>query len=463
MKCKIKILDEVYAAITGLNQTTINILWDKFGPFVDGYRFMPAFKLGRWDGRIRFFEKTGKTYVNLLFDIVPILEQIGYEIDLIDNREYFDSPGPITNDIFAEHDIFLRDHQVLAVNNLLEAKGGFGILPTGFGKSLLTAALSHVYNEMDYNVITIVPSTDLVEQTYKWYKRCGIDTGKYCGAEKDIHHMSVVSTWQSLQNNPRILEKFRCIIWDEVHGAKAQVARDLLTIHAKHAPFKYGVTGTFPKSLTDQLCLHASVGGIVTSLSARWLMDNGYLTPVEIEAYEIKEANKEEFPDYASERSYLTKNKDRLELIADLVINRCEKYGNTLVLVSSIQFGERLAELIDGAVFLYGGTDTDTRREHYDLFETETNLIRIATFGIASTGISIDRIMCLMMIDSGKSYIQCIQTIGRSLRQADGKMIAYVCDVYSNLKWSLKHWKERKKHYKEAEYPIISEHKLKVK
>jgi superfamily II DNA or RNA helicase len=197
-------------------------------------------------------------------------------------------------------------------------------------------------------------------------------------------------------------------------------------------------------------------------MTARWLMDNGYLTPVEIEAYEIKETCKEEFPDYASERSFLAKNQDRMEVIADLIINRCEKYGNTLVLVSSIQFGEKLAAMIDGAVFLYGATDTDTRKEHYDLFETEENLIRIATYGIASTGISIDRIMCLVMIDSGKSYIRAIQTIGRSLRQADGKLIAYVCDVHSNLKWSRKHYKERKKHYNEAEYPIIGEYKLKV-
>ena len=90
MQCKIKIHDEVYCTIYGLNEKTNSMLWDKFGPFVDGHRFMPAFKLGRWDGRIRFYEKTGKTYVNLLFDIIPLIEQIGYEIELEDNRLYFD-------------------------------------------------------------------------------------------------------------------------------------------------------------------------------------------------------------------------------------------------------------------------------------------------------------------------------------------------------------------------------------
>jgi hypothetical protein len=328
--------------------------------------------------------------------------------------------------------------------------------------SLLTSALSRVYNDMDYNAITIVPSTDLVNQTFEWYERCGLDVGKYCGSDKDYKHKSVVSTWQSLQNNPRILQTFQTIIWDEAHGVKGQVARDLLTEHAKHAPFKYGVTGTFPKSYTDQLCLKASIGEIVTTMTARWLMDNEYLTPVEIETFKLKEKEKQDFPDYSAERSYLTKNKDRLEVLADLIIHKCEQYGNTLVLVSSVQFGEKLASLIDGAVFLYGATDTATRKENYDLFETDDGIIRIATYGIASTGISIDRMMCLMMIDAGKSYIRAIQSIGRCLRQAEGKFIAHVCDVYSSLKWSTKHFKERKKYYIESEYPITGEFDVKI-
>lgn len=462
MKCKIKIHDEVYCSIIGLSEETSERLWNQFGLFVDGYRFMPAFKLGRWDGKVRFYEKTNKTYLNLLYTIVPLLESLGYEIDLEDNRAYYDSPEPITKDIFAEHGIYLRPHQVIATNELLEARGGVGLLPTSFGKSLLTAAISKSYNNLGHNVITIVPSTDLVNQTYSWYQRCGIDVGKYCGSDKDIHHESVVATWQSLQNNARVLQAFKTVIFDEFHGAKATVAKELLTTHSKHIPFKFGVTGTMPKSPTDLMSLKVSVGEIVTSMTSRWLMDNGFMPAVEIETYELIEKQKENFPDYGSEKSYLSKNTDRLDVLADLIINRCEKYGNTLVLVNSIQLGQKLAGAIEGAVFLSGETDTSTRKEHYDLFETDDGVIRIATYGIASTGISIDRLLCLLMIDPGKSFVRAIQSIGRSLRQAEGKEIAHVVDVYSSLKWSKKHFKERKGFYKEVDYPIISETKIKV-
>lgn len=252
-----------------------------------------------------------------------------------------------------------------------------------------------------------------------------------------------------------------CVV-SNCHGAKAVVAKELLTDHSKHVPFKFGVTGTFPKSTIDQVSLKCSIGEIVTTLTSRELMNKGLLTPVEIETFEMIEKVKENFPDYGSEKSYLSKNNERLEVLADLIINRCEKYGNTLVLVNSIQMGQKLENMIEGSVFLSGGTDTVTRKEHYDLFETDEGIIRIATYGIASTGISIDNLHCLMMIDAGKSFIKCIQSIGRSLRQAEGKLIAHVIDIYSNLKWSKKHFNERKKFYKEVDYPIVSENKIKI-
>jgi superfamily II DNA or RNA helicase len=152
-----------------------------------------------------------------------------------------------------------------------------------------------------------------------------------------------------------------------------------------------------------------------------------------------------------------------MEKIADLIISQCATHGNTLVLVNSIPFGEKLASLIKGAVFLYGESPKDLRREHYEMFETQDDLIVIASSGIASTGISIDRVFCLMLIDAGKSFIKCIQSIGRGLRIGHDKDAVYVVDVHSKLKWARKHAKERQKHYADAGYPILKKLTLKVK
>ena len=56
-----------------------------------------------------------------------------------------------------------------------------------------------------------------------------------------------------------------------------------------------------------------------------------------------------------------------------------------------------------------------------------------------------------------KSFIRIIQTIGRGLRKAPDKDSVEFTDICSDLKYSRKHLTERKKFYREAQYP----HKVK--
>lgn len=447
---------------------------------------MPAYKLGRWDGRIRFFEKTGKTYVRLLDKIVPYLEKWGYDIELTDNRKQL--TPPVVNAKYTERDeygiavkatgqdffgdvytptgqkILLRPYQIQCLNLAIEHSSGFIVAGTGAGKTLITGAISHAYSQAGHRAITIVPSDDLVKQTVFWYRQCGMDTGVYSGSEKDLAHWNVVATWQSLQNNPSVLQDFGCLIWDEAHGIKASVAQKLINEHGAHIAFRFGVTGTMPKPECDKMSLATSIGSVLIEIPAWWLIENSYLSKVEIQEIEINESYiDEEFTDYDAEKAFLAKSPARMEKIADLIISECAVWGNTLVLVNSIPFGKKLAGLIKDSVFLYGESPSDLRKEHYDMFEQRDDLIVIASSGIASTGISIDRVFCLMMIDPGKSFIKCIQSIGRGLRRGRDKDSIHVVDVHSKLKWAKKHAKERKKHYTEAGYPLLDKKTIKVK
>ena len=472
-QCYITVRDEVFCFITGLQPSDTDFLWNEFGVFVDGYFFMPQYKMGRWDGKVRFFEKTGKTYIRLLDSILPYLEKWGYNIVVKDERinSTIAHPPHIDEKWFARkgakfknNDILIRPYQIDAINACVEFGDGFILAGTGAGKSLMCAGLCDVYGSVGHRTITVVPSSDLVTQTADWYKLCLMDTGIYSGTEKDIYHQHVVATWQSLQNNPKIIQDFTVFVWDEAHGCKATVAQDIINKHGRNIPFRFGCTGTLPKPKTDAMALKASIGDVRVEIPARWLMDNGYLAKVEIEPIEINETYiDEEFPDYASERAFITKSPSRLDLIADLIITKAEQYGNTLVLVTNVKFGEELQKLIKDSAFLYGATERDDRKDHYDQFESNNDLIKIATFGIASTGISIDRVFCLIMVDAGKSFIKAIQSIGRGTRLAADKTNVHCVDIYSSLKWSKKHAKERKKFYAEAEYPCSNVVKLKLR
>lgn len=485
MECKITLRDEVWCTISGLRQEHLDMLWHKFGVFVDGYFFMPAYKLGRWDGKIRFFEKTGKTYVRLIDKIVPMLYSYGYDIDLIDLRPEQIGPEPfgeitqvdsfgiaisaIGGDIIPGAEIrpglpfVLRPYQLQCINECIKNEFGFVIAGTGAGKTSITAGLSFAYSQVGLKVITIVPSSDLVDQTASWYRSVGLDTGIYSGTEKNIDSLNVVATWQALQYNPELMAHFDVLIWDEAHGIKASVAQSLINEHGKHIKFRFGVTGTFPKPDAEQMALFSSIGPILKTIPAKWLIDNDYLAKIEIQPVELDETYvSEDFPSYDAEKAFLIKSTDRMEMIADVIISQAAKYGNTFVLVNSIPFGKKLAALIKNSVFLYGNSEKDLRREHYDMFEEHDDLIVIASAGIASTGLSIDRIFCLIMVDGSKSFIRCVQSIGRGLRLSDDKTNLHAIDIYSKQKWAKKHAKERLKWYNEAGYPVLKKQTIKV-
>lgn len=141
-------------------------LYEKFGIFVDGFKFMPAYQLGRWDGKIRYVEKTGRTFVKLLEEIIPEVIAMGYEIEINDLRPAVklvtERIGP---DFFKDYGIGLRPYQYDTVNTLLDHTNGIARIATGGGKSFTCAALAQVLNNAGMRTLIIVPSGDLVTQT----------------------------------------------------------------------------------------------------------------------------------------------------------------------------------------------------------------------------------------------------------------------------------------------------------
>ena len=367
---------------------------------------------------------------------------VGDRLMTRDGAKRICSISPSTDEVFYDISVNAPHHSYYDADGVLHHN------------TWMIAALCDAASKGGHRSIVIVPSSDLVEQTAATFRLGCLDVGIYSGSNKDLNHEVVVATWQALQNNPVVMQDFQCIIVDEAHGASAKVIGDLINNHGKHCAYRFGFTGTFPKPKTDQMTLIGSIGPVLYEISAADLIRMGYLAKLEIEPIEIQETADEEFPDYAAERAFINKNADRLDLIADLVISKADEHGNTLVLVNSIKQGEALQKLIKDSVFLYGATENEVRAEWYHMFENTDNLIVIATFGIASTGISIDRVFNVTMIDAGKSFVKTIQSIGRGLRKANDKDRVHCVDIHSNLKWSKRHFKERKKYYLQAEYPI---------
>jgi superfamily II DNA or RNA helicase len=490
---KIRILDEVSIAIVGLRDEHVKYFYEKYGVYAANYYFNPKYKLGQWDGKIRYFYKTAKTYLYLIDDLLPRIVELGYKVEIDDLRDVaVVQPQPITATIF-EHiahpetgePIIFRDDQVEAVNELIEHGYGICVAGTGAGKTLCCAAIVTAFGEHGIKSLTIVPDQSLIRQTKLVYISCGIDTGEYSGLAKTLNHQHVVSTWQALQNNPKIVNMFDMVIVDECHGLRGNVLSKIVTDHAGKMPYRFGFTGTLPKDPSDLMAVHVAVGPKRFEIKAHELIDKGVLANIKVDIIQLEEDLKDEwekfckdeaigkpptytqfkdgyFPDYTSEKSYLHHQRDRIEWIARYIDTKRDlKKGNVLCLVDNIAFGRKLTDEIEGAIFV-NGRDVKSpiqRQKVYDLFKDRDDLVVIATVHIAGTGLNIRRIFNLMFIDIGKSFIRVIQAIGRGLRKAEDKDHVDVTDLCSDLKYGKRHCRQRINYYDDAQYPY-KKHKV---
>ena len=474
-ECTIEIKDEVNVKIHDLDLVTRRQLEKKFKYFLPHAFHVPAYKLGRWDGCVSFFSVGGVTYLNLLDEIIPILNE-KYIINIKDHRKNqtfsFDEVtetihGKLTWPKGHTHEgknIVLRDYQVEIVNLFLAEPQCLQEIATGAGKTLITATLSYCVEPYGRSIV-IVPNKDLVTQTEDDYKNLGLDVGVFFGDRKDIGKTHTICTWQSLNSMDKRykdgeidagLKTFAkgvvCLMVDEVHMAKADVLRKLLTGPFASIPIRWGLTGTIPQEEHQYASLKASLGNVINRLSASDLQEQEVLANCEINIVQIQDTV--QYPNYQSELTYLTTNSDRLDYLSEL-FKDIVKEGNTLVLVDRIKAGEMLQERLgDESVFISGSVKSADRREQYDEIQDSDNKVIIATYGVASVGINIPRIFNLVLLEPGKSFVRVIQSIGRGIRKAQDKDFVKVWDITSSAKFSKRHLTKRKKFYTEAKYPF---------
>ena len=280
----------------------------------------------------------------------------------------------------------LRDYQVEAINNFLANPQSLQQIATGAGKTITTATLSHIAEPYGRSLV-IVPNKSLVSQTEEDYINCGLDVGVYFGDRKQLGKTHTICTWQSLNildkkhkdgtavlSLAEFLDGVSTIIVDEVHQAKAEVLKNLLTRNLRNAPIRWGLTGTIPKEKFEFESIHASLGPVVGNITAKELQDKGVLSACHVNVVQLIDTVAH--GDYQSELKYLVTNKDRIDYIGNM-LHQISQSGNTLILVDRISAGQMLAELIPDSTFVSGAVKVKDRKETYDTIKEGTNEVII--------------------------------------------------------------------------------------
>lgn len=473
--------DEVNVFFRNLDPKTRRDCYEAVKHIMYNARHTMAVRMGHWDGSVSLFNLNGATYLNALERVLPVIINNGYEIEIEDNRKThtFDFK-PIDENYLKDNKpdavwpkghpaegqpIILRDYQVDAINNFLSNTQSTQIISTGGGKTVTSATLSFLC-ETYGRTIVIVPNKSLVTQTEKDYKMLGLDVGVFYGDRKEYGHQHTICTWQSLdvlakgkskkvKTNKTDFKDFIkdvvCVMVDECHGSSGPTLKNLLAGAFADIPIRWGFTGTIPKDKYLAEIIECVIGPVSGQIRAKDLMDKGVLSNCHIDILQMIDYVK--FADFKEENKFLVTDDIKLDYMANM-IDTVRKSGNTLVLVNLIETGETLQKLLPNSEFINGKVKVEERNKHYAQASDNDDVLIIATYGTAAVGIDIPRLFNVILFEPGKSFVRVIQSIGRGIRKAKDKDFVNIYDIASTCKYSARHLTERKKYYKEAEYPF---------
>ena len=477
--------DEVYAKVTCEKHITKE-LSEYFTFFVPGYQFVPAYRNRIWDGKIRMFNlQTNQIYLGLLPYIEAFCNERSYTFD-------YGNPRPDIEDEYSVYHakkfigdlnihargepIEIREHQLDAYIHAMQKRRALLVSPTASGKSLIIYLIFRQLRQyQNLKGLIIVPTTSLVEQLYSDFG--DYNDGEmtevhriYQGKEKNTDKPLAISTWQSLYKLPKeYFHQFDYIIGDEAHLFKAQSLTTILT-SCVNAKYRIGLTGTLDGTKTHKLVLEGLFGTVKKVISTKELIDKQQLSNFEIKCLVLKhtddECLKAKDKTYQEEIEYLISHEARNKFIKNLAVSLGK---NTLILFQMVdKHGRILYDMIKNTknisnrkvFFIYGGTETTDREEIRKIMEIENDAIIVASFGTFSTGINIRNLHNIIFAMPTKSSIRTLQSIGRGLRQSDGKEIATLYDIADDLRYkkhmnyTLKHFLERTKIYNEERFPF---------
>ena len=473
-------VNEVYGKVE-CERHVARELSEYFTFFVPGYQFVPAYRNRIWDGKIRLFNlQTNQLYLGL----VP------YLTEFCDEREYAYSHDLIEDEysVYHAHKFFdtlnlhsqgkpigVREHQEHAFIEAIQKRRTLLLSPTASGKSLIIYLICRqLLDYQNLKGLIIVPTTSLVEQLYGDFGDYASESGFknymhvhriYQGKEKDTDKAITISTWQSLYKMPpEYFHQFDYVIGDEAHLFKAQSLTSILT-SCINAKYRIGLTGTLDGTKTHKLVLEGLFGPTKRVVTTKELIDKKQLSSFNIKCLVLKHSEEicQQMKDksYPDELKYLIESENRNRFIRNLAVSLTK---NTLVLFQMKKHGKLLYEMIkEKAVgrkvfFVDGDVETEVREEIRRIMELEDDAIFVASFGTTSTGTNIRNLHNIIFTSPSKSRVRNLQSIGRGLRQSDGKDIATLYDIADDLRikkhtnFTLQHFVERVKIYNEEQF-----------
>lgn len=373
---------------------------------------------GDWDGVWHCFNREFKSFqighLDEVIKIIKLFEKVikeHIEIKIIDLRNQ-SSSIPLPNQIYGKT---LLPYQIEAVERFLENKIGNIQIPTGGGKTLISAEITR---RISKPTLFVVNRTILLHQTRKEYEKLfqtkiGI-IGDGCCEIQPITVTTIQSINRQSKNQEvqKYLQEVNLVIFDESHFCAAESFMRF-GILIPNAIYRLGLSATVRRDDGKDLLISAVTGPIIYDVPAWVIEQEGII--IQPKCYFIE--NKEIEPIQEYHESYffnIVRGDKRNETIKQI----CEVFKDKkiLIVVGRIEHGQILSTILPSSMLVNGIINKKERRQKIEEFETLDSNILIGTNSIFATGYNNPAIDIIINAGANAGFNLTIQTVGRVMR-----------------------------------------------
>ena len=366
-------LSESYSLLETGDYEFKRLVIDSLSVFIEGYKFMPSYRAGIFDGKKHFEIITEDGNIKfpkgLISYVLKKLKEQNKQYSY--NRITYTSIKEPTKEDF---DLFITtlgipftpyDFQSQAAYDAIRHKRLVIQSATGSGKSLILSLIMQWQFTQKRKTLLLVPNILLLQQMKQdmidYFGECDFNNHivtiggdsvltKEEKEEAFADESVIVSSWQSLYRNPDIVQDVECIIVDEAHGVGSGESIASLAQAAEKCIWRIGLTGTMPRNYVDKMNLLSVLGQGKVYITPQDLVDRGLATPVHITTMFFNYSDEDRkvvkaLKKYPDEIKFLNSHDLRNNKIAKITV-KMTNLGNTLLLFDNIAHGKHLLELL---------------------------------------------------------------------------------------------------------------------
>ena len=340
-----------------------------------------------------------------------------------------------------------REYQIVAAWKILHYKISMSQLATRAGKTLIAyMVFRYCLGCAGYkNILMVVPNVSLVKQAVAdiseyqdffkaetvWQKGefcegSNLCVGTFQSLVKRCQSTKKISKFKTIPNDkydPSFFNKFDVVLIDECHTSKCETIKNILSQDfIKNVKIRFGFSGSIPQADTiDFFGCTSLLGPIIQDIRSKELMNNGFITPIDITQIRI---NYGEF--------------ENNEKMLDEFI-RCGEHLNSIV------FKEPSEETIKDICSISSGSSDSSKKTVESKFKTyndylnfiksksKTQEVRNLPFTLQQLKSSYTKTeYANYLIDLCKASGSNLLVLEQMVAQRSNKKLKIICDIISS-------------------------------